>query len=99
MLGLSEWNPLLLPQPEHYDVPVLSSGTVGTSVTKDGKRRLASLIGTEEIKKNYVKEKKREWLIKGKRGENSVRHSPDWAAGRLTAYSAYTHDINIGGPP
>ena len=57
-------------------------------MTREGQRHLGAVIGTEEFKKEYVKEKVAEWVKEVKALSDIAKTEPH------AAYSAYTHGVH-----
>lgn len=53
---------VLIVKSEHYDHASEIFKDSGVIVTKEGQRHLGAVIGTEEFKEKYVKEKVTEWV-------------------------------------
>ena len=78
---------VLIVKSEHYDHASEVFRDSGVIVTRNGQRHLGAVIGTEEFKQEYVKEKVREWVKEMKALSDIAKTEPH------AAYSAYTHGI------
>lgn len=78
---------VLIVKPELYNLGVEIFNGSGVIVTKEGQRHLGAVIGTEEFKKQYIKEKVLKWVNEVKVLSDIARTEPH------AAYSAYTHGL------
>ena len=78
---------VLIVKPEHYARAVETFSASGVVVTKDEQRHLGAVIGTQEFKEEYVREKVSEWVQEVTALAEVAMTEPQ------AAYSAFTHGI------